>query len=520
MSQDTPLRAYVVAGRYEILHIIEDRGSTVLYQGRDRLVENGAYVLLKHSRQTGIGARLCFDHERQRQIAHPHLAPRLASDWFDGNDPLRGGWQVFEWVEGRTLETWLTEHNNRADPVTAVQFMIQVCQAMTYLHQGEPSILHKHIAPASIGLTRTAEGRTSVFVREYGMTTNEEAVLRLESISAFRQAGRGAPEQFDAAAVHDERTDIYAIGATLYELVTGLRPAPGDHRRQYRSAVTRADEINSNVPHAVADAIERAMALDAQLRFNSVAELQTALQKAIQPVGTTDWFWLAVVAALVIMVAGLFALSGGNDTPTLLTTPAAGGIPPTIAILPSPLPPTPLPDVAATMTAADGSFAPIVGPLAGELPVTAAGPAAVLVAGSLADFAVAGTFVNPDSPAWEYGYAFRHDVNSHFRLSVAADGTWLVVLRTETPGATDAFSDWPVDSGQAPSLLLGSGEVNNLRLLVFGQYALFFVNEQDGHYINLNAKVAAGDVYVAAGLRGAANGVAVTYRELFVRGAP
>ena len=514
--EDTDLRTRQIAGQYSIIGRLEDRGCGALYLAQVIGADDGSRFLLKQTRDDSEWAWGCFNDELACPIDHPHLAQCVGTDWISGNDWARGSWQVFHWPSSRTLATWLAESNQAIEPVVAVQLMRQICSAVDYLHAAQPRILHKHIAPESIGLTQDAEGGLWAYLREYGMNDFVQP-LQMLSADALHVLKRGAPEQFEPIDITDERTDVYGIGATLYELVTGQRPLPG-----LTGAVARADVVNRHVPQPIANVIEQAMNRDARLRFNSVAELSAALEEAIRPPppGETGGFWVAVAVALLLMVVGIWWITSRDNTPAVVqATPegaGAGGAQPT-AVVATPLPPTATPDIAATLTTAETVLQPIAGPLSGELSVTTTGPSAVLVGGSLADMAVEAVFVNPDTPAWNYGFAFRHSPTGHFRLSIASDGTWLLTYRTEDPAVPGYFAETTVSQG-ATTLALGAGETNQLRLVAVGPYGVVTINGQPTAPVGLSIKVEPGNVFVAAGLRVTPNAAVVGYRDLFVRG--
>jgi serine/threonine-protein kinase len=522
--EHTYLRGHVIAERYEIIEALEDRGYCTLYKGKDWTT--GTAVLLKNTRSISSEARVHFEYVISHPVEHPNLARRLYGQWFGGfgSREGNGSWEVFEWIDGPTLETWLANQDTLPDPREAVARMIEVCHAVEYMHRSQPSLLHKHITPAAIKLWKDGEGRERAIVRDYG-TTHVDQPLRMRSDAALNANRRAAPEQYGPGDIVNEQTDVYGIGATLYHMLTGRQPPRGNDRRQHGIVVERADVINPRVSRKLADVTQRAMAVRPEDRFASVADLRIALAGTIrsQSSGTSsggsDGMELFVgLLALAAIAAVIVLFTNINDSPTVpQATPAGvgGGGQPT-AVLFTPVPPTATPDIAATLTAADTLLVPLAGPLTGELPVTDIRPAVELIAGPLTDFIIEATFVNPDAPVWDYGFAFRHSDTSHFRLSIASDGTWNLMHRSETPSNPTGAGDTLPITGLAP-LALGAGQTNHLRLLAVGPYGVITINGQPVAQVDLSIKTEPGNVFVAAGLRGARNEVAVTYRDLVVR---
>ncbi len=425
---------------------------------------------------------------------------------------------IYETGSNRSTQTWLGDVVLPLEPQEAVRLICQVCDDVIERHNGPVDRHRMHIAPHTISIMLDTEGQPHAYLLD---DPGAGAFVRssVSSGGMFIESVAGTWPPPVSSATTDERTHINQIGELLYQLVTGQRPIRGAER-------PRADALAPNVPRALADVIERAMAHDPQARFGSVVELRAALLDALpRPVpttggtGTSDDGWIVVMGFIVVAVVGFLVWLGSQGG---TTTNLTGGVPPVLPtappVLPTAPPATATPDAVATLTAAEGQFKPLVEAQAGELPATAAGPSPVLVAGPLADFSIVAVFVNPPTPGWDYGFAFRHNAMEHYRLSIASDGQWRLVFRTEDPAVPGYAVERPVAQGTATGLLLEPGAANEVRLLVSGPYGRLSINNNAGAPFDLRLKVAAGDVYVAAGMNSAANGAVVPYRDVNVRG--
>jgi serine/threonine-protein kinase len=521
-----PLRGQVIANRYEITDQLEDRGYSALYKGKDRTT--GATVLLRNTPSTSNEARARFEAVIAHPIEHPNLARRLHGQWYGGfgTQAGNGSWEVFEWIDGPTLESWLRTQDTLPEPREAVTHMIEVCRALETMHHSQLRLYHQHITPAAVKLWTDGDGQQRAIVYDYGTTYDDRPIQLSSAVLTTNQ--HPAPEQYRKGDTANERTDVLGIGETLYKLVTGHQPPLIGYRRQHNIVVARADILNSRVSRSLADVIQRAMAVRPEDRFASVTDLRIALTHTLRPQsnnttdGGSDGFGFVALLAVAAIVAVIALFINGNDSPTVSQpTPLAiggGGLPAAVPFTPAPtVPPTATPDIVATLAAVDARLVPIAGPLAGELPTTAADASVAQVTTSVADFAIEAVFVNPDAPTWDYGFMFRHSLTGHYRLSVASDGTWLLIYRQEDPNNPGFSVNLPNDPHTTP-LALGAGETNHLRLLVVGPYGTVTINGHEVAKVGLWNKVEAGDTYIAAGLRGASNGTAVTYRDLFVRG--
>jgi hypothetical protein len=217
-----------------------------------------------------------------------------------------------------------------------------------------------------------------------------------------------------------------------------------------------------------------------------------------------------ILVLIFLFAIGFFVVQimGSDDMKTTSPPPAAaiasgnGGLPPSqlqaspAAPLATLAPPTPTPDVLATLAAAEARLTPVAGPQATALTLAEPRRPVALDAGVvLADVAAAATFVNPTTAPWDYGFAFRHDLASHFRFVVGADGSWYLIHVTETPAVVENY----VANGQLINLRLGPGERNHIRLIALADAAYFFINSEYEGMASLSNKRESGRVFAATG---------------------
>ena len=183
---------------------------------------------------------------------------------------------AMEFVEGDNLDHWLKRlgHLSVGD---AVKIAIDVARALDYAHSRK--ILHRDVKPANIMATLDGE----VKLADLGLAKVAEDDSGLTQIG--QMAGTVAympPEQAHNAALVDGRSDIYALGTTLYVLLTGRKPFPGKTAPEILAAKQRgmfepASAANPEVPHALDDIIAKMMAVEVSKRYETAAKVATAL---------------------------------------------------------------------------------------------------------------------------------------------------------------------------------------------------------------------------------------------------
>jgi serine/threonine protein kinase len=275
----------------------------------------GKYVVEAQCGRGGLAVILSAVHaELDRRVALKILLPEWASDAemverflregrtstriqsehvvgvFDVGT-LEGGapYLVLEYLEGSNLEDVVAKWGPIAIP-TAVDWVLQAAEAIAEAH--ELGIVHRDLKPANLFLTRRADGSACIKVIDFGLSKLTNPRLRIGSKNTLPTDVMGsphymAPEQLRAACDADERSDIWALGAVLHELVAGQPPFGGQSVPEICATVltqppVRISAVRSNVPQGLERAVLRCLEKNPDARYSTVLELAVA----IAPYGT------------------------------------------------------------------------------------------------------------------------------------------------------------------------------------------------------------------------------------------
>lgn len=265
----------VVGNRYIVEELLGKGGFGAVYLVRDQRVRGNLFALkevIDADKQERV--RFTFEGEVLKRFDHPAL-PRVYRV-FDDEKRSRA-YMLMDYIAGPNLETLRQQQpEHRFSLTKAFSMMAPIFEAVTFLHQQTPPIIHRDVKPANI-IVPTADDSTVLvdfgIAKEYDPDSTTTAIRRCSP-------GYGAPEQYSMGT--NTRTDIYGLGATLYALLAGAIPEDAFYRMTQMSN-SRVDplepvkQIVPSIPLAVSQAIERAMAINSNERFASVQEFWQAL---------------------------------------------------------------------------------------------------------------------------------------------------------------------------------------------------------------------------------------------------
>lgn len=275
---------------YEIKSLIGKGGMSTVYLAEHKRLHTRWAVKEVRKQQ---GARFDFLAESNilKRLQHSML-PRIV-DIFEDADNV---YIVEDFVEGRTLEDILKEQK-RIDESTGLQWFADLCGVLRYLHTQEPNpIIYRDMKPSNVMLQPDGSLKLIDFgiAREYKSDSQADTTY-------IGTKGYAAPEQFGKAQT-DARTDIYALGVTMYHLLTGKSP----YEPPYNFVPAR--ELNPQLSRGIEYILNKCIQSEPEQRYQNVDELLDDLQH-IYRFDTAYKKYVAIKRGRVAVLAVMFLAS-------------------------------------------------------------------------------------------------------------------------------------------------------------------------------------------------------------------
>lgn len=266
---------YTLNNRYQIEKQIGRGGYGAVYRAYDTTLKQPCAI--KENLNTSPEAQRQFEREALMLARLRHASLPRVIDHFVL--PEQGQYLVMDFIEGRSLHQILLEQ--AMQPLSeseALAWIEQVCEALDYLHRQSPPIIHRDVKPHNIIITPT--GRAMLV--DFGLSKIYEPSRQTSTGAQGVTPGYAPPEQYGYAGT-TTRSDIYALGATLYVLLTGRRPPDAIRRVTESLPVTPLRQMNPAISLHVEEAILRALDTTPLNRFQSVDGFYQALTKPLPP---------------------------------------------------------------------------------------------------------------------------------------------------------------------------------------------------------------------------------------------
>ncbi|HLK34649.1 MAG TPA: protein kinase [Terriglobales bacterium] len=317
-------------GDYEILGVLGSGGMGSVYKVRNIItdrVEAMKTLLPNLAGRQDLADRFLREVKLLAALNHPNIAALRTALMWENKLVM-----IMEYVEGVTLAARLEK--NPIPPAEAVNYIDQVLSALGYAHSRQ--IIHRDIKPSNMMLTPQGV----VKLMDFGIARSASDHTLTATGTTLGSLYYMSPEQVKGEAA-DARSDLYSVGVSLYELVTGKRPFEADSDFSLMAAHLQKEPISPrtvcpDLPAGLNDVILRAMAKDPAQRFQSAAEFSAALQRfAAAP---ADWQSTMAQTTLPSLHAAL------------TSSPSAGAAP-------QPAPQTGLPNAAAEAATASSASA-------------------------------------------------------------------------------------------------------------------------------------------------------------------
>ena len=271
----------LLAGKYRVERLLGEGGmGVVLAATNEALRQKVAIKLLRSGALANAKALGRFEREARAaaSLRSEHVARVLDVGKLEDGRP----YMVMEYLEGRDLGDVIDQGPHLA-PGEAVDYVLQACEAIAEAHAA--GIIHRDLKPRNLFLATTVDGRPLVKVLDFGISKTEDSAEDMSLTRTTEIIGSPSymsPEQLRASKEVDVRTDIWALGVILYELLSKKVPFQAITVTELVAVVLMEPTpeiraVRPDVPEGLAYAINRCLAKRREDRFASINELVGAI---------------------------------------------------------------------------------------------------------------------------------------------------------------------------------------------------------------------------------------------------
>ncbi|MBK8251789.1 MAG: serine/threonine protein kinase [Polyangiaceae bacterium] len=286
----------IIAGKYEVDRILGQGGMGVVVSAHHIALQQKVaikFLLPQALAVPGAAPRFLREARSAVAIQSEHVARVLDVGAVDGGPP----YMVMEYLTGSDLRNVL-EQAGRLSIAQALDYVLQACEAIAEAHA--IGIVHRDLKPDNIFVTRRKDGSSLVKVLDFGLSkpTKEDALGGpTPSLTATHVVAGSpqymSPEQVRSLKSADHRTDVWALGVILYELLTGQRPFEADSLAGIFAKIAadpplRPRALKGDLPPGLEAVILRCLEKDVSRRVQDVAELATLLEPFAQAESRTS----------------------------------------------------------------------------------------------------------------------------------------------------------------------------------------------------------------------------------------
>ena len=336
----------LAAGRYRIERTLGHGGMAVVYLAHDEELHRrvAVKVLAEHlAGDDNFRTRFLQESKLAGRLSHPNVV-----QVYDAGETKGSPYIVMEYVPGDTIA-----QRGKLSHLEAVPLALQACAGLQHAHNA--GLVHRDVKPANL-LVREDD---VLKVADFGIAQAAELTRLTQHGTVLGTAAYLSPEQAAGEEV-TTATDIYSLGAVVYELLTGRAPYEFESlaelaAQQTGGVITPLRDLEPSVPEPVEAAVMHALAREPRFRPASAAdfahELVTAPQlppgamlatAVTEPLhsrtyrsvpGRSAWLWIVggAAVAIVAVIVGLFSFGGGGSStkpqPVQIEAPARGATP-------------------------------------------------------------------------------------------------------------------------------------------------------------------------------------------------
>ena len=266
----------VLQNRYRIVRLLGQGGMGAVYEAMDERLDTT--VALKETLFADERLRKQFEREAKllAGMHHPAL-PRVSDHFAEGE----GQFLVMQFIPGDDLSQMMARKQGPFPPDQVLTWGDQLLDALDYLHTQDPQIIHRDIKPQNLKLT----GRGQIILLDFGLAKGQSGGVSVVTTSAsiYGYTPNYAPLEQIQGMGTDARSDIYALSATLYHLMTGMKPPDALTRAAalvngQPDPLIPANEISASIGPEVASVLARAMSQNRDQRYQTAAAMRDAFK--------------------------------------------------------------------------------------------------------------------------------------------------------------------------------------------------------------------------------------------------
>jgi serine/threonine protein kinase len=267
----------ILQSRYRILKRIGVGGMGAVYSAADLRLDYTVAIKQILTTQEELWKQFEREAHMLARLNHPAL-PRVSDYFTEGNRAFF----VMQFIEGADLADMMKQQARPFPQHQVIAWADQLLDALVYLHANERKIIHRDIKPHNLKVSRAGQ----ISLLDFGLAKGAGALLATDNTahSLFGYSPRYAPLEQIQNLGTGPQSDIYALGATLYHLLTGVKPPDALARAAAlvaarSNALRPADEINPAVGPELSAILDCAMSQNADDRYASAQEFRDALRQ-------------------------------------------------------------------------------------------------------------------------------------------------------------------------------------------------------------------------------------------------
>jgi serine/threonine protein kinase len=266
----------LLQGRYRVIRRLGKGGMGAVYEAIDSRLD--VTVAIKEGFSTDPRLRKQFEHEARLLAQLHHSALPRVTDYFIEDNRV---FLVMQFIGGDDVAEIIAKQPGPLPSNTVIAWADQLLDALIYLHTRERQIIHRDIKPHNLKLTSAG----SIALLDFGLAKADFDSTGANSwTSVFGFTRRYSPPEQMQDQGTTPRSDIYALGATLYHLLTGVKPPDALVRtkaiaKSQPDPLLPANQIHSAVGPEVAAILQKALELNPELRYENASEFRQALRQ-------------------------------------------------------------------------------------------------------------------------------------------------------------------------------------------------------------------------------------------------